>query len=70
MLSYSAWSSGAISLSNSGDDLLILNSEDLPVDALSWGSSSSAFDPSVADVAEGHSLARLPAGQDSARCLK
>jgi hypothetical protein len=65
MVKYSVWASGSVNLSNSGDDLLLLDGDDFVVDAVSWGSSSFAFDPSVPGVVEGHSLERRPADQDS-----
>jgi hypothetical protein len=36
---YSAWATGNIALSNTGDDVLVLNASDSVVDALSWGDS-------------------------------
>lgn len=65
MLSYSAWASGSVYLSNGGDDVLILDGSDVIVDAVSWGSSTFAFDPSAPDVSEGHSLERDPADNDT-----
>jgi hypothetical protein len=65
MVKYSAWASGNVSLGNSGDEILILDGSDTLVDALSWGSSTFAFDPPAPDVDEGHSLERLPANVDT-----
>ena len=65
LVKYSAWAGGTVNLSNSGDDVLILDGDDMVVDAVSWGSSTFAFDPSVPPVAEGHSLERQPAGVDT-----
>ena len=62
---YSNWANGSVNLSNGGDDLLLIDGDDSVVDAVSWGSSSYAFDPSVPGVGEGHSLERRPADQDS-----
>lgn len=62
---YSAWASGNLVLSNTGDDLLILDGMDQVVDSVSWGSSTWAFDPSAPDVGEGHTLERYPAGVDT-----
>ena len=58
------WGSGTIDLINIGDEVLILDEADICVDALSWGSSSWAFDPSIPLVELGHSLERLPADSD------
>ncbi|GAB4497810.1 MAG: hypothetical protein OHK0052_10080 [Anaerolineales bacterium] len=55
---YTAWSSGSLALGNTGDEVLLLGAADTVVDALSWGDSVWAFDPSAPDVAAGHSLER------------
>jgi hypothetical protein len=65
MLKYGAWASGPVSFGNGGDELLLLDPGDQVVDALSWGSSAFAFNPPAPDVAEGHSLERLPANRDT-----
>lgn len=65
MIKYSAWASGTVALNNTGDDVLVLDGSDQVVDALSWGTSTWAFDPPAPDVVEGHSLARSPAGVDT-----
>ncbi|HJW90135.1 MAG TPA: lamin tail domain-containing protein [Anaerolineales bacterium] len=65
MLRYSSWASGSLNLSNGGDEFLILDGDDLFLDALSWGSSSFAFSPPVSSVAAGHSLERRPANRDT-----
>jgi hypothetical protein len=59
------WAGGSISLGNSGDEVLVLDDQDTLIDALSWGASTFAFDPPAPDVTEGHSLARVPADQDT-----
>lgn len=61
----SSWGQGSFNLSNSGDEILILNGVDWVVDAVSWGSSTFAFDPSVAPIPEDHSLERRPADLDN-----
>jgi hypothetical protein len=65
MLRYNTWGTGSVNLSNSGDEILLLDYNDHLMDAVSWGSSKFAFDPSVASVLEGHSLERKPADQDT-----
>ncbi len=65
MLPYSSWASGAISLGNPGDELILLDGSDQWVDTVSWGSSSWAFNPPVAAVVQGHSIARLPVYLDT-----
>jgi hypothetical protein len=61
---YSAWGSRNMQLGNSGDEVLLLAADDAVLDAVSWGNSKFAFDPSAKDVAEGHSLERFPAFSD------
>lgn len=65
MQKYTPWSTGSVYLNNSGDEVLLLGPDDLWVDAVSWGSSATAFDPPAPQVAEGHSLERHPANVDS-----
>ena len=65
LVKYTEWASGNVGLSNTGDEVIILAADDSVVDALSWGSSTWAFDPAAPDVVEGHSLARFPAGLDT-----
>jgi hypothetical protein len=65
MIHYSQWAGGSINLSNSGDDVVLLDEDDLIVDAMSWGNSTFAFNPSAPTVDEDHSLERRPADQDT-----
>jgi hypothetical protein len=65
MLKYNSWSTGPLNLSNSGDELLLLDDEDHLVDAVSWGNSTFAFDPTIPRVIEGSSLERRPANLDT-----
>lgn len=62
---YAAWANGSLGLDNGGDEILVLDGADQPVEAVSWGNSSYAFDPPVHPVADGHSLERYPAYQDT-----
>ena len=62
---YVSWSTYSIELTDNGDEVLLLNAEDRVVDAVSWGSSTFAFDPPVPRVPEAHSLERKPADIDS-----
>ncbi len=52
-------------LSNSGDRLILKDSNGNEVDKVSWGTDSTVFNPAVGDVAEGHSIMRNPLGQDT-----
>ncbi len=65
MTKYTAWATGSVSLSNSGDDVLLLDPADNLIDAVSWGSSTWAFTPSVPAPVEGHSIERNPANVDT-----
>ena len=65
MLKYSAWATGSIQLGNLEDELLLLGPGDQVLDALSWGGSTWAFDPSVRLVNPGHSLERRPVYLDT-----
>jgi hypothetical protein len=65
MVKNSDWGSGSLYLSNSGDELLLITDQDTQLDAVSWGSSVFAFNPSVPKVAAGHSIARQPVDQDT-----
>jgi hypothetical protein len=65
MSSYTAWSSGSITLSNSGDEVLILDGSDAIVDAMSYGNKTTFLNPAAPDVSEGHSLERSPANEDT-----
>lgn len=65
MIEYTAWGSGNINLANTGDEVLLLDGGNYLVDAVSWDTSTWAFDPPVADVPEGHSIERVPANVDT-----
>ena len=62
---YEIWATGNVNLNNNGDDVLVLDKNDQLVDAVSWGNSNYAFDPSVPKVVAGHTLERLPGDQDT-----
>ncbi len=65
LIKYAAWSGGNIELVNTSDEVLLLDPGDRVHDAVSWGSSTFAFDPAAPDVPAGHSLERVPAGGDT-----
>jgi Lamin Tail Domain len=67
LIAYGEWSSGGINLSQAEDELLLLNKDDQVQDGLSWGGSTWAFIPGIPEVLQGHSLARIPANQDTDR---
>jgi hypothetical protein len=66
---YLEWSTHAIELTNTGDDIVILNELDQVVDAVSWGASDFAFSPPVAKVKEGATIERYPPYQDTDTAL-
>jgi len=65
MVKYTAWAGGNVALTNSGDEVLLIDIYDDLVDAVSWGSSNWAFNPDVPVVAKGHSIERFPGYIDS-----
>lgn len=65
LIVYPQWASGSISLSNSGDELVLINISGIQLDAVSWGSSAFAFQPPVPGVNPGHSISRQPADIDT-----
>jgi hypothetical protein len=69
MAKYSDWAEGRVNLSNDGDEAVLLDGNDRISDAVSWGSSTFAFFPSVKLVSDGHSLERRPVNVDSDRAL-
>jgi len=52
-------------LANGGDSVFLLDAEDNEIDAVSWGASIIAFEPSVPLVTEGNSIARLDLSVDT-----
>lgn len=71
MQKYLPWASGNVNLLNISphDEVLILDGSDNLVDAVSWGSSTWAFNPSVPAVPEGYSIERYPPGGDTDTAL-
>ena len=65
---YSAWSSGTISLANTGDELLLLDGSDTAVDVVTYEGGSYAGVTAHPGVALGHSIERSPANQDTNDC--
>jgi hypothetical protein len=68
---YAAWSSGTLSLSNTGDQVLLLDSGDNIIDAVQWGVSTlTSVAPFTLPVTSGYSLQRSPPDQDTNNCAK
>jgi len=65
---YSVWSTGSLNLSNSGDEVLLLNSSDSVVDAVVYGSGSFGGIIPHPGVIAGHSIERSPRGKDTDNC--
>ncbi|MFW6042252.1 MAG: lamin tail domain-containing protein [Chloroflexota bacterium] len=60
-----SWASGTVGLNNSGDDVLLIDAQGVIIDAVSYGESTFAFAPAVADVPRGYSIERAPANCDN-----
>ncbi|RJR14072.1 lamin tail domain-containing protein [Candidatus Parcubacteria bacterium] len=56
---------GGNGLANGGDVVSLLGADDVIIDAVSWGTNTDAFDPSVPVVAQGHSIERAALQVDS-----
>ncbi len=65
MRRYLIWSTGDFALSNSGDEVLLLDAQDQRIDRVGYGESTAVFTPSVAGVLRGQSIARVPANCDT-----
>lgn len=65
MRPYLLWGSGDMALSNSGDEVVVLNPDSQIIDAMNYGDSVKFFKPSVALAGQRESLARFPAMCDS-----
>jgi hypothetical protein len=52
-------------LSGAGDQLILADTQGTLMDSLSWGTSTSTFNPSAPSVANGHSLFRISLTGDS-----
>jgi hypothetical protein len=66
MVKYSSWANGNVALSNTGDEVLLLDGSDSVVDVVAYGNSPyPAFQPPVPTVSEGHSIERRPANVDT-----
>lgn len=64
LIKYRSWSGGVINLSNSGDELILLDQNDAILDSLSWGNSPFVFSNPIPAVKDGHSVERKPANMD------
>jgi hypothetical protein len=65
---YSAWSTGTISLANTGDEVLLLNGADVAVDVVTYEAGIYSGVTPHPGVVTGHSIERSPANQDTNNC--
>ena len=67
MLGYAAWDpdGGAFNLANGGDQVVLINGADVIVDAVSWGTSTFAFNPALNTALDGQSYQRINAYVDT-----
>ncbi|MFQ6058464.1 MAG: lamin tail domain-containing protein [Anaerolineae bacterium] len=68
MVRYTAWASGTIALGNTGDEVLLLDETDTPVDVVVYGTGSYTGVVPHATIPQGHSLERFPPDQDTDDC--
>lgn len=67
---YFIWAGGAVGLANDGDELLLLDEENVVVDAVAFGETGESVPgafrpPSVPSLIRGQSIERVPAGCDT-----
>jgi hypothetical protein len=63
------YATGSLDLNNDGDEVFLLDEASFLIDAVSWGSSTYAFAPSVAQVSNGSSIERKPVYSDTDSAL-
>ena len=68
MLKYTSWATGVVALSNSGDEVILLDDTDKPIDVAVYGSGNFPGVTPHSTVAEGHSIERNPPGEDTDDC--
>jgi hypothetical protein len=68
MVRYSRWGRGDWGLRNGGDEVLLLDSQDQPVDIVVYGQGDYPGVVPHPGVAYGHSLERMPPWQDTDNC--
>lgn len=68
MTKYTAWSTGNIAFGNSGDQVLILNANDVPIDVVVYENASYEGVIPHPGVSAGHTIARCPAWVDTNDC--
>jgi hypothetical protein len=68
MEKYSSWGTGTFALSNSGDNVLLLDSFDNPIDVVCYEGGSYTGVIPHGGVSTGHSIERAPPGEDTDDC--
>lgn len=68
MIKYTNWANGLTELSNSGDEVLLLNGSDVPVDVVTYEGGSYPGIVAHSGVSGGYSIARSPKGYDTDNC--
>ncbi len=69
MIEYGEWAAGSVSLSNSGDEVLILDAADAAVDVVTYENGFySGVIPHPGVTGQGQSIERCPADQDTDDC--
>lgn len=67
MLGYTPWDpdGGAMNMANSNDQAVLIDGTDTIIDAVSWGSSTFAFNPALGSALDGQSYERISALVDT-----
>lgn len=68
MIKYAAWATGKIALKNTGDEVLLLDGSDAPIDVVVYKGGSYPGVIPHPGVRTGHSLERVPADRDTDDC--
>jgi phosphatidylserine/phosphatidylglycerophosphate/cardiolipin synthase-like enzyme len=69
MVAYIAWAGGVMSLSNAGDEVVLLRDDDTILDAVTWLNGTVAgVAPFTASILPGHTLQRWPPNGDGDNC--
>lgn len=68
MIAYTLWAMGSINLSNTGDEMLLLDGSDTVVDVVTWGTGTWPGVTAIPAPAEGSSIERYPLTKDTDNC--
>lgn len=70
LIKYTLWATGSLGLSNTGDEILLLDNSDQVVDVVVYGNGIYPGIIPCLKVSEGHSFERQPKGKDTDDCAK